>query len=89
MEPGAKEREVPPSTDWWRLQVLKHPLRARIATELEKGSMDPPELAEALGEPQPRVAYHCEVLTEAGLVEARGTRPRSGGLRGGSPPAGP
>jgi DNA-binding transcriptional ArsR family regulator len=47
--------------------VLKHPLRARIAAELEKRSLDPPELAEALGEPLSRVAYHCDVLAKAGL----------------------
>ncbi len=87
MEPGAKEREVPASTDRRRAQVLEHPLRARIATEMEKGSVDPPELAEALDEPLPRVAYHCDVLAEAGLIEARRIRPRSGGLRGGGPPA--
>jgi predicted transcriptional regulator len=42
-------------------------LRARIAAELEKRGMDPPELAEVLGEPLPRVAYHCDVLVKAGL----------------------
>lgn len=89
MEPGAKEREVPASTGLSRAQVLKHPLRARIAAELEKRSVDPPELAEALGEPLPRVAYHCDVLAEAGLAGARGIQSRSGGLRGGGPPAGP
>jgi DNA-binding transcriptional ArsR family regulator len=67
MEPGAKEQEAGASTSR-RAQVLKHPLRARIAGELEKRSMDPPELAEALGEPAPVVAYHCDVLTEAGLA---------------------
>ena len=67
MESGAKEQEAAAPADR-RAQVLTHPLRARIAAELEKRSMDPPELAEALGEPAPVVAYHCDVLTEAGLT---------------------
>ena len=66
MESGAKERETAAPAER-RAQVLKHPLRARIAAELEKRSMDPPELAEVLGEPLPRVAYHCDVLAKAGL----------------------
>jgi len=66
MEPGAKGQEAEASTS--RAQVLKHPLRARIAAELEERSMDRPELAEALGEPASVVAYHCDVLTEAGLT---------------------
>ncbi len=66
MESGAKERgaAVPAKR---RAQALKHPLRARIAAELEKHRMDPPELAEVLGEPLPRVTYHCKVLAKAGL----------------------
>jgi len=67
MESGAEERElaVPVKP---RAQVLKHPLRARIAAELEKRRMDPAELAEVFGEPLPRVAYHCKVLAKAGLL---------------------
>ena len=66
MESGAKEREAAGSAER-RAQVLTHPLRARIAAELEKRGIDPPELAEVLGEPLPRVAYHCAVLAKAGL----------------------
>jgi DNA-binding transcriptional ArsR family regulator len=67
MESGAKERAATGPTER-RAQVLKHPLRARVAAELEKRGMDPPELAEALGEPLPRVAYHRDVLAKAGLL---------------------
>jgi hypothetical protein len=68
MEPGAKEREMPVSTERRRAQVLRHPLRARIAAELEKRSMDLPELAETLGEPVAVVDYHRDVLAKAGLT---------------------
>jgi hypothetical protein len=67
MEPGAKEREAAAPADL-RPQVLRHPLRARIAAKLEERRMDPPELAEAFGEPLPRVAYHCDVLAKADLA---------------------
>lgn len=50
------------------MQVLKHPLRVRIVAELEKRSMDLPELTKALGEPLPRIAYHRDVLAKAGLL---------------------
>jgi hypothetical protein len=68
MESGAKEREVPAPINQCRAQALKHPLRAQIASALEKRSMGPPELAEALGEPLPQVAYHCDVLVAVGLA---------------------
>jgi DNA-binding transcriptional ArsR family regulator len=68
MEPGAKEREVLASDDQRRAQALKHPLRAQIVATLEKRSMSPPEFAEVIGEPLPRVAYHYNVLTEAHLI---------------------
>jgi DNA-binding transcriptional ArsR family regulator len=68
VESGAKEREVPASANQQLALVLEHPLRARIAAEHEKHSMSPQALAEALGEPLPRVAYHCKVLAEVGLI---------------------
>ena len=68
MEPGAKEREVPVPANQLLTQALKHPLRARIAAELEKRDMSPQELPEALGEPLPLVAYHYDVLAAVGLV---------------------
>ncbi len=42
--------------------VLANPLRARLAAELKVRHASPPELAAALGEPLPSVAYHCRVL---------------------------
>ena len=68
MEPGAKEQEVPASANQCWARALEHPLRAQIAAKLEKHSMNPPELAEALGEPLPQVAYHCDVLAAVGLA---------------------
>ena len=67
MESGAKEQEVPRANPSLT-QALKHPLRMRIAAELEKHSMSRQELAEVLGEPLPLVAYHCDVLAAAGLA---------------------
>jgi hypothetical protein len=43
-------------------RVLGNPLRARLAAELKVRSASPPELAAALGERLPSVAYHCRVL---------------------------
>jgi DNA-binding transcriptional ArsR family regulator len=68
MEPGAKEREVSAPANRALAQALEHPLRARIAAELEKRSMDRQELAEVLGEPLPLVKYHYDVLTAVGLA---------------------
>jgi hypothetical protein len=48
--------------DGWLKYVLDHPLRMQIAAVLEERRMDVPELAEALGEPLPLVAYHYGVL---------------------------
>ncbi len=42
--------------------ALGHPLRARIASELHRQPRSREELAEALGVPLLRVAYHCDVL---------------------------
>jgi DNA-binding transcriptional ArsR family regulator len=68
MESGAKEREVPAPVTQPLIQVLKDPLRARIAAGLEKRDTSPEELAEVLGEPLALVAYHYDVLAAVGLV---------------------
>ena len=71
MESGAKEREVPAPANQPLTQALKHPLRARIAAELEECSMSPQRIAEALHEPLPLVAYHCDVLAALDSVRKR------------------
>jgi DNA-binding transcriptional ArsR family regulator len=62
MESGTRGKDRPPLVD----QVLENPLRARLVAELKGLRMSPLELAEALGEPLPSVAYHCRVVGEAG-----------------------
>lgn len=62
MESGAKERDESASVDRRLAQLLEHPLRARIVAQPAKDSMNTAELAEALGEPLPLVAYHAKVL---------------------------
>lgn len=83
MESGAKDREVPASTNRQLALVLKHPLRARIAAKLEESGMGPLEMAETLDESLSRTDYHYAVLVAVGLVdpaddegdsEASGTR---------------
>jgi hypothetical protein len=49
--------------------VLEHPLRARLAAELRAQSMNPPELAAAVDEPLPLIAYHCRVLALSGGLD--------------------
>jgi DNA-binding transcriptional ArsR family regulator len=68
MESGAKEREVPVPANRALAQALEHPLRARIAAELEKRDLSREELAAILEEPLPLVAYHREVLAAVGLI---------------------
>ena len=88
MESGTKEQEVPRPASQSLTQALKHPLRARIAAELEKRDMGPQRIAEALDEPQPLVAYHCDVLAAVGSVRGL-IRRGSGGLHSGGSPACP
>jgi DNA-binding transcriptional ArsR family regulator len=64
MESGMKDNETPESAD----QVLSHPLRSRMAAELQERAMSPAELAEALDEPLHLVSYHYRVLTAAGSL---------------------
>jgi hypothetical protein len=51
--------------------LLDHPMRVRIAAEMETSYREPTELAEALGESLPRVAYHCRVLAAGGCKPAQ------------------
>jgi DNA-binding transcriptional ArsR family regulator len=71
MESGAKERGVPAPANRALAHALKHPLRVRIAAELEKRGMSPQQLADTLDEPLSLVAYHCDVLAAVGSVRGR------------------
>jgi DNA-binding transcriptional ArsR family regulator len=48
--------------------LLTHPLRARIAAELDTSHREPTELAKVLGESLPLVAYHYRVLAAGGWL---------------------
>lgn len=66
MEPAAKGQGEPALADRQPIQVLGHPIRARIAVELKEGGMSLVEMAEALGEPLLCVSYHAKVLAMSG-----------------------
>src|SRR5262245_61272374 len=51
------------------LSAAGEPTRLRALALLSKGEMAVGELAQALGQSQPRVSRHLRLLTEAGLVE--------------------
>jgi hypothetical protein len=68
MESAAKDPTSPLAEHAY---LLDHPLRARIAAEPDPSYREPTELARTLGEPLPRVAYHCRVLATAGWKTGR------------------
>jgi ArsR family transcriptional regulator len=51
------------------LSAAGEPTRLRVLALLAKGEMAVGELAQALGQSQPRVSRHLRLLTEAGLIE--------------------
>jgi len=51
------------------LSAAGEPTRLRILALLAKGEMAVGELAQALGQSQPRVSRHLRLMTEAGLIE--------------------
>lgn len=72
---------------------LGHPMRRLIRQGLvDNGPDEVADIAEALGEPVSRVAYHVKVLRSAGLVEEAGRRQARGAIatlyRACSPPCG-
>ena len=66
MELASKDKDLPALGDRWLAYVFGHPLRVRIMATLGLRSMSLQELAEALGVPLPRVAYHYGVLRSDG-----------------------
>lgn len=54
-----------------RLQLLAHPARLRIVTELREGEACVSELQTVLDRPQPYVSQQLCVLREAGIVACR------------------
>ena len=54
-----------------RFQALAEPSRFRILALLMVMELAVGELAQVLGQSQPRVSHHVRVLDEAGLVERR------------------
>ncbi|MDX6610158.1 MAG: hypothetical protein QOF85_2083 [Solirubrobacterales bacterium] len=71
MEPAAKDQDSS-LAEHRRASLLDHPLRARIAAELNTLHPEPTELAKALGESLPCVAYHYRVLRAGGWGSSRG-----------------
>lgn len=54
---------------------LGHPTRRLIRQGLiDNGPAETADIAEGLGEPVSRIAYHVKVLRHAGLIEEIGTR---------------
>lgn len=51
------------------LRAAGEPTRVRILALLARGELAVGELAQALGQSQPRVSRHLRLLTEAGLIE--------------------
>jgi len=62
---SAGKNEGDALADRWLAYLLGHPLRARIAAEVNTSYRESAELAETLGEPLLRVKYHCRVLALA------------------------
>jgi DNA-binding transcriptional ArsR family regulator len=59
-------------------KALAHPLRFRVLWRLNEVVASPKELAAELGESLPKVAYHVNVLHDAGLIELVRETPRRG-----------
>jgi DNA-binding transcriptional ArsR family regulator len=61
-------------------KALAHPLRFRVLWRLNEVEASPKELADALGESLPKVAYHVNVLHEVGAIELVRETPRRGAI---------
>src|SRR4051794_28820508 len=68
------ERDLDPRL----LRAVAHPLRFRVLTRLNEVVASPKELADELGEPLPKLAYHVTVLHQLGAIELVRTTPRRG-----------
>ena len=54
-----------------RFQALADPTRLRILALLRLMELSVGELAQVLGQSQPRVSRHLKILSDAGVVERR------------------
>src|SRR3569623_2813503 len=54
-----------------RLQALADPTRLRILALLRLMELSVGELAQVLGQSQPRVSRHLKILSDAGVLERR------------------
>jgi ArsR family transcriptional regulator len=54
-----------------RFQALADPTRLRILALLRRMELSVGELAQVLGQSQPRVSRHLKILAEAGALERR------------------
>jgi DNA-binding transcriptional ArsR family regulator len=61
-------------------KALAHPLRFRVLWRLNEVEASPKELADELGEPLPKVAYHVNVLHDVGAIELVRETPRRGAI---------
>src|SRR5581483_4049066 len=73
-------RRPDPALEPALLKALAHPLRYRILWRLNELVASPKELADELGEPLPKVAYHVNVLHDAGMIELVRETPRRGAI---------
>jgi Arc/MetJ family transcription regulator len=60
------------------LRAVAHPLRFQILVVFDEAVASPKQVAERLGEPLGRVAYHVQRLEALGAIELVSTRPRRG-----------
>lgn len=68
MEPGTEDKDKPGLGSRRLAYALEHPLRAEMVAALGQRPMNPEELAASLGKPLRRVAYHYQVLEQAGAL---------------------
>jgi DNA-binding transcriptional ArsR family regulator len=61
-------------TDPTQVQAIGHPMRTTILGLLHERAATVTEIASAVGRPKSTIAYHVEVLHEAGLVRVVKTR---------------
>src|SRR5213075_1013356 len=54
-----------------RFQALADPTRLRILALLRRMELSVGELAQVLGQSQPRVSRHLKILSDAGVLERR------------------
>jgi DNA-binding transcriptional ArsR family regulator len=74
----AKPKPITNIDDPRWIRAVSHPARVRVLAMLDEQTLSPVIIADKLGVPVSRVAYHVRVLHQLGLIELVRTRPRRG-----------